>query len=182
MDYPTLETERLILRPFDPADASEVQRLAGEREVAHGTLNIPHPYEDGMAEQWIASHRATFEAGGAVNFAIVRREDRQLVGSICLMDISGRHQHAEIGYWIGKLFWGNGFATEAARAVLGYAFEVLQLNRVFAFHYSRNPSSGRVLEKVGFIREGGPRKHVEKWGIFEDLDYYGILREEWESR
>ena len=60
---PTLHTQRLILRPFEIADARDVQRLAGDRAIADTTLNIPHPYEDGMAEQWIATHQPQFEAG-----------------------------------------------------------------------------------------------------------------------
>ena len=65
---PTLETLRLILRPFDPADAKDVQRLAGDRATAETTTNISHPYEDGAAEEWIATHQARFDAGELVNF------------------------------------------------------------------------------------------------------------------
>ena len=81
---PTLETERLLLRPFVLADASEVRRLAGAREVYDGTLAIPHPYPEGLAEEWIGRHAGGFERGEFVSLAATRREDGTLVGSIGL--------------------------------------------------------------------------------------------------
>src|SRR5215211_660188 len=96
-ERPTLETTRLILRLFTVADAQDVQRLAGEREVASTTLNVPHPYEDGMAEQWIGTHQEQYERGELVNFAIVRCADNTLIGAIGLR-INQQHTHAELGY------------------------------------------------------------------------------------
>ena len=180
-ERPSLETARLVLRPFLLADAPEVQRLAGERDVAATTLNIPHPYEDGMAEAWIGAHQERYEQGELVNFAIVLRKDRTLIGAIGL-SIEQRHTSAEMGYWIGKPFWNRGYCTEAARAVVSYAFEVLRLNRVHASYMTRNPASGRVMEKVGMTYEGCLRQHVKKWGVFEDLGMYGILQSDWESQ
>ena len=180
-EQPILETERLILRPFELADAKEVQRLAGAREIAATTLNIPHPYEDGMAEEWIGTHQETFEQGRGVSFAITTRGDGRLIGAISLMGIRPGHQ-AELGYWIGEPHWNQGFCTEAARAVVGYGFRVLGLNRIHACHLTRNPASGRVMQKLGMVHEGRRRQHVEKWGAFEDLELYGMLRREWAER
>ena len=75
----------------------------------------------------------------------------------------------------GKPFWNQGYCTEAARAVLAHAFEELGLHRVFAHCFSRNPSSGRVLEKIGMVHEGRLKEHILKWGKFESLDQYGIV-------
>ena len=175
---PTLETERLILRPFVLSDAPEVQRLAGERDIASTTLNIPHPYEDGTAELWIGTHEASFEAGRIVTFAIVDRGTNALLGAIGLT-INAEHDRAEMGYWLGKPYWGNGYCTEAAAAVLRFAFEELGLNRVYACHLTRNPASGRVMQKIGMRHEGRLRQHVKKWGQGEDLETYGVLREEY---
>jgi len=85
------------------------------------------------------------------------------------------HRRAELGYWIGRPWWGNGFATEAARAVVGQAFAGLGLARVFAHHFVSNPASGRVMQKIGMRQEGVLRRHVIKWGRCEDLVVYGIL-------
>jgi RimJ/RimL family protein N-acetyltransferase len=178
---PTLETERLILRPFDMKDAKDVQRLAGARDVASTTLNIPHPYEDGRAEDWISTHQGVFDEGKGIVFAITSKPDGALVGAISLMGINRRDLKAELGYWIGKPFWNQGFCTEAGRAVLEYGFKILGLNRIFARHLSRNPASGRVMEKLGMIYEGRRRQDTRKWDVFEDVEFYGILKSDWEQ-
>jgi RimJ/RimL family protein N-acetyltransferase len=179
-EHPELKTERLLLRPFTLADAPDVQRLAGDRDIASTTLSIPHPYEDGMAEQWINSLQERFELGEFVNFALVLLADGALIGSIGLQ-INQAHQNAELGYWIGKPFWGNGYCTEAARAVLYYGFTRLGLHRIAAHHLSRNPSSGRVMEKIGMQYEGCERQRIKKWEVFEDVRLYAILKDEYES-
>lgn len=176
---PTFTTDRLLLRPFTLDDAPGVQRLAGDEAVASTTLNMPHPYEDGMAEEWIGSHQAHYEAGESISFAIVRAADTVLVGAISLVNMSARHQRAEIGYWIGVPYWNQGYCTEAARKILQYAFEDLNLHRIIALHFSRNPASGKVMQKLGMKHEGTLRQHAERWGQYEDLHVYGILREEY---
>jgi [ribosomal protein S5]-alanine N-acetyltransferase len=178
---PTLQTNRLILRPFELTDAKEVQRLAGDRALADTTLEIPHPYEEGIAEKWISTHRQKFENGEMVNVAIILLETEGLIGAMGLT-IVPRFERAELGYWIGKPYWGNGYCTEAARAVLEYGFTTLKLNRIHAHHFKRNPASGRVLEKLGMVHEGFARQHVKKWDIFEDIVLYGILKSEWQNR
>ena len=181
LPQPVLETERLILRPFTIADAPAVQKLAGAREVASTTMNIPHPYEDGMAEAWISSHAPGYEAGELATYAILLRDDDQLVGAIGLV-INGTHARAELGYWIGVPYWNQGFATEAAGAMLQFGFRDLGLNRIFAIHLVRNPPSGRVMEKSGMRHEGILRQHFRKWGAFEDVAQYGVLADEWRQQ
>jgi RimJ/RimL family protein N-acetyltransferase len=179
-EQPTLNSERLVLRPFTLADAADVQRLAGDKAIASTTLNIPHPYEDGMAEAWIGTHQEEFEGRKSVTFAVARAQDAALLGAISLF-IGQQHQHAELGYWVGKPYWGNGYCTEAARAILDYGFQVLDLNRIYARHLARNPASGRVMIKTGLQYEGCMRQHVLKWDVFEDVKFYGILRSEYAS-
>jgi ribosomal-protein-alanine N-acetyltransferase len=164
---PILETERLILRPFRLEDAAEVQRLAGDRSIADTTLNIPHPYKDGMAEEWISKHQSDFEGGKGVTFAITCKTDDFLIGAISLMGMVTGHQ-AELGYWIGQPYWGQGFCTEAGAAVLRYAFSELGLMRVHACHLARNPASGRVMRKLGMQQEGVRRQHVKKWDKYDE--------------
>jgi ribosomal-protein-alanine N-acetyltransferase len=175
MSRPILLTERLVLRPFAIEDAPAVQCLAGDREIALNTLLIPHPYPPGAAEEWIKGHD---DQSDNHIFAIVPRESAEVVGAIGL-HVERNHDRAEIGYWLGVPYWGNGYVTEAARAVVGYAFDDLGVHRVFAFHFTRNPASGKVLQKIGMRREGTMRQHLVKWGEHIDVDYYGIVREEW---
>jgi len=175
---PTVETERLILRPFRLTDAADVQRLAGDRAIAETTAAIPHPYPDGAAGEWIASHPDRFARGESVTFAITRREDSALLGAIGL-EINAEMQRAELGYWVGKPHWNQGYCTEAARAVVRYAFGTLGLRRVFAQHYGRNPASGRVMQKADLHHEGTLRQHTVKWGTVDDMEIYGVVRSEW---
>lgn len=179
-EIPQLETERLILRPFGIADAAEVMRLAGDRAVADTTSNIPHPYKEGMAEEWISKHQESFDMDQGVTLAITRKADGVLIGAISLMGMTKGHQ-AELGYWIGKPHWNKGYCTEAARVILQYAFCDLALIRVHSCHFGRNPASGRVMQKIGMRREGRRRQHVRKWDKTEDLELYGVLKQEWET-
>jgi [ribosomal protein S5]-alanine N-acetyltransferase len=178
--YPTLKTERLILRGFTLKDAPDVQRLAGEWEVARTLLSVPHPYEDGIAEEWISGHRSAFERGESVNFAVVLRERGELCGS-CGLLINSRDANAELGYWTGVPYWGQGYATEAAREVVRYGFEQLWLHRIYAAHFGNNSGSGRVLRKIGMSYEGTRREHHRKWGEYEDRVEYGLLVGEWRA-
>ena len=178
MPLPTLATARLVLRPFTLSDAPDVMRMAGAPEVARTTLLIPHPYEPGMAESWIGSHPSSFVLREQVNFAIVLREPGTLCGAIALA-LSERDRNAELGYWIGRDYWGRGICTEAAREVVRYSFEELKLHRVYAGHFASNPASGRVLERVGMQREGCLRQHHIKCGEYEDRIEFGMLADEW---
>ena len=181
MPQPKIETERLILRPFRLSDAQVVQLLAGERDIADTTMSISHPYEDGMAEEWIGGRDSAYKDGKAITFAIVLRDEYSVIGAVGL-EIDRECDAAELGYWVGKPFWSRGYATEAAAALLDYGFDELHLNRIHAAHFARNPSSGRVMEKVGMLYEGTARQAMKKWGKYEDLVSYGVLRSEWSNR
>jgi RimJ/RimL family protein N-acetyltransferase len=136
VDFVVLETKRLRLRPFSVADAPVVQRLAGARAIADTTLNVPHPYLDGMAEAWIATHAPNLAKGSGLTLAITSRDNDVLVGAIGLQSIVAGHR-AKLGYWIACEHWGHGYCTEAGLAVLHHAFETLGLRRVHSVHLSR---------------------------------------------
>src|SRR4030042_366648 len=174
-----LQSERLTLRPFVLDDAINVQRLAGDHSIADTTLNIPHPYEDGMAEQWISTHKMKFESGENVHYAITLQSTEELIGAIGFVVINRRFDQAEVGYWIGRPYWNKGYCTEAGHTLLNYGFDDLMLNRIHAFHFRRNPASGRVMQKLGMIKEGLLRQHVKKWDVYEDIVTYGMLRQDW---
>lgn len=179
--FPILHTERLILRSFTLEDAPDVQRLAGDKDIASTTCAIPHPYEDGMAEEWICTHAADFENGTGINFAIILKDNgdinkQVLIGAISI-NIDKIEKIGELGYWLGKPYWNSGYCTEAAKVILSYAFDVIKLRSIHAFHIGRNPASGRVLQKIGMEFEECFHKQVEKWGVLEDLVKYNIKNE-----
>lgn len=172
---PTLNTQRLVLRPFTADDAPEVQQLAGVPEIAATTLRIPHPYPKGYAAAWIQGHPALFETGGGVVFAIIRRRDATLVGCIGL-ECDPENRNAELGYWIGVPYWNRGYATEAARIVVAFGFAYFKLHAIKSRHFGSNPASGRVMEKIGMRYEGRRREQLFKEGRgFEDIVEYGLL-------
>ena len=176
-----IETERLLLRPLQLSDIPQLVRLIGAREVAATTLRIPHPYTEEDARAYIAGPQdGSTNRAAIAGQAIVRKHDSQLIGGIGL-SVEPDHPRAELGYWIGVPYWGNGYATEAARALVAHGFRDLKLNRIFAGHFGGNAASGRVLQKIGMRHEGCQRAHILKWGRFLDCEMYGILRSEWEE-
>jgi ribosomal-protein-alanine N-acetyltransferase len=177
---PIIRTERLILRPLVKGDAPEIQRLAGEREVADTVLRIPHPYPDGAADIWIEESAFAWETGKGVSYAITDAASGALLGAIGL-SVTQEHAQAELGYWIGTAYWNRGLCTEAARAILELAFTSLSMHRVQARHFTRNAASGRVLRKLGMRLEGIQRDAVRKWDRFEDIAVHAILEDEWRS-
>jgi RimJ/RimL family protein N-acetyltransferase len=176
---PSLRTGRLLLGRFEADDAAELQRLAGAREIADTTLSIPHPYALDHALAWIANQRRESVRGRAANFAVRLLSGTSLIGSVGLRDIDHEHLQAELGFWIGREWWGQGYAGEAAAAVIRFGFEDLGLNRIYAHHMARNPASGKVLLRLGMQWEGLLRERVRKWGEYEDVVLYAILRADW---
>jgi RimJ/RimL family protein N-acetyltransferase len=172
-----LRTKRLLLRQYRLSDAEDLQRLAGEFDVAKGTLCMPHPYEDGMAEAFIEAQEKAIAEGEVFNLGIFLREPEALIGGIGL-EVKKKHNTAELGYWIGKPYWGKGYCTEAVGAMVEFGFTTLCLRKVFAEHFADNPASGRVLEKLGFSYEGCRRKHLTRFGKIQDVKLYGLLRDD----
>ena len=172
-----LDSARLRLRAYREADIEELVPLIGSRQVAATTGRIPHPYTAEDAKEFLA----TIETDREVNLAVTLRDGGCLIGGIGLRLVE-QHEQAELGYWLGVPYWGKGYATEAAREMLRYGFEQLNLHRIFATHFKHNAASGRVLQKLGMRHEGCQREHFRKWDQFVDAELYGILRQEWENR
>ena len=166
----------IALRPIAADDAPRVQLLAGERSVAETTALIPHPYPDGAAEAWIATQAGDWSTGREYTYAI--EVESVLVGVVSLRPVAGKQEN--LGFWIGRPYWGSGYATAAASAVIALAFSCLELDVVTASHLSRNVASARVLEKCGMsLLRTGTRDHRR---ALEAFCVRGISREEWEAR
>jgi RimJ/RimL family protein N-acetyltransferase len=174
-----LRTARLILRPLGPEDAPTVQRLAGEKDVASTTRLLPHPYPPGAAEAWIATLPELYQRAEGITWGIAMGNG-PILGTIRLV-LNPADNHAELGYWVGKPYWNNGYCTEAARAVVAYGFDTLDLERIYANYMARNPASGRVLLKLGMQQEGMLRRHRRKFGRYEDLIVCGLCRSEYQK-
>lgn len=169
-----LQTDRCILRPFRPEDAASVARHADNRKVWLNLRDLfPHPYTVADAQAYIAGL-----AGEAPVTRFAIDVAGQAVGSVSLKlgsDIERRS--AEIGYWLGEAYWGRGIVSAAVAAATTYAFRELDLLRVFAVPFARNPASARVLERAGYQREGTMRRSAVKDGEVLDQCLYAAVRE-----
>ncbi|HEX3822385.1 MAG TPA: GNAT family protein [Candidatus Sulfotelmatobacter sp.] len=174
---PVLETSRLRLRPYSEADIPDLLPLIGTREVAATTLRIPHPYIEKDARGFLS----LCQQPDKLWLSVTMRDSGRQIGGIGFR-LDEQHQNAELGYWLGVPFWGQGYATEAGQEMLRYGFENLRLHRIFASHFKHNAASGRILVKLGMRHEGCQREHIFKWGQFIDSELYGLLRREWEVR
>ncbi len=174
--FPTLETERLILRRFELSDAPVVHTLLDDPEVVGNIIHKSLPYSLADAEAMITQSHAAFDEGRAYVFAVVRKSNADLVG-YCDLELEARSSQAEIAYWIGRPYWWQGYATEAAKCVAAFGFDVLDLERIYAFVLKRNRASTRVLQKAGLGLESTQQRSAHKDGIFEDVEIYSLLRE-----
>ncbi|MDZ5472344.1 GNAT family protein [Bacillus sp. 31A1R] len=173
-----LETERLLLRTLRLEDSERVEVLASDYDVAKSTLTIPHPYPEGSARDFITSILEAEKSGRISIFAIEEKESGQLIG-IINVSIAESYKRGELAYWIGKPYWGKGYGTEATKALISYSFNQLKLNKVFACAFTDNPGSWKIMEKVGLKYEGTLKQHVSRDGVFYDLCYYGLLKDEY---
>lgn len=172
-----IATKRLVLRAYRMNDATEVARILNNKKIASNTRSVDVPYSMDSATKLIEKQQEMRETGDAYAFAICQKDstdEERLIGGISLMVNKADHS-AELGFWLGQDFWNRGYCTEASKAIVEFGFETLGLFRVTAHHLSRNPASGRVLEKIGMTKEGVRRKHVRKWGVFEDVVLYGMI-------
>ena len=147
-DGGVIRTPRLILRALGEHDLADVAELAGDWDVASMTARIPYPYTLQDARQWLHG----LEDGEFVR-AITAASDGRLLGITGYLP-SHDGTAAEIGYWIGKPYWGNGYATEAARSLVNYCFDRADFTTLTCCHFTDNPASARVIEKLGFTDDG----------------------------
>lgn len=176
---PSLDTSRLRLRPFGDADADALFALHSNASVLR-YWDAPPWSEQGRAERFIAACRQMAAEGTGARLAADRAADGTFIGWCSLTRWNPDHRSASMGYCFVEAAWGHGYATEAARALLEWSFDTLDLNRVQAETDTRNAASARVLEKLGFVREGTLREDCVVNGEVSDSWVYGLLRREWQ--
>ncbi|UCM88228.1 GNAT family N-acetyltransferase [Streptomyces marincola] len=175
---PALRTPRLRLRPFAETDTDTLFALHSRAHVMR-YWDSPPWSERARAERFIATCRKVADEGTGARVVIERASDGAFVGWCGLTSWNPVHRSASLGYCLDDAMWGRGYATEAAHALLRWAFDTLDLNRVQAEADTRNAASARVLEKVGFVREGTLREDCVVNGEVSDSWVFGLLRREW---
>ncbi|WP_030804137.1 GNAT family N-acetyltransferase [Streptomyces sp. NRRL F-2799] len=175
---PMLHTARLRLRPFTGADADVLFALHSSTFVMRYWDSPPWD-ERARAERFIHMCGKMADEGTGVRVAVERACDGAFVGWCGLSELNPDYRSASLGYILAEAMWGHGYATEAATALLRWAFDTLDLNRVQAETDTRNVASARVLEKIGFMREGTLREDCVVNGEVSDSWVFGLIRREW---
>ena len=174
---PTLHTEALQLRPFTDGDADALFSLHSSAYVLR-YWDSPPWTERSRADRFLAKTRQLAEEGTGARVAIDRVDNGAFLGWCGLTEWNADYRSASLGYCLVEAAWGHGYATEAAGALLQWAFDTLDLNRVQAEADTRNVASARVLEKLGFRLEGTLREDCIVNGDVSDSWVYGLLRAE----
>jgi ribosomal-protein-alanine N-acetyltransferase len=176
--FPTLTTERLTLRELLLSDAPDVLVFRGDPEVQKYNDPVLHSIEE--VQTLIEEIRAEYAAQKGIAWAVTLSGSDAVLGLFGFHDWDEYHRRAEIGYDLARAYWGQGIGSEAVRAIVRFGFEQMNLHRIYAGTIADNHESVRLLEKVGFQREGTRREHSwEEDGTFHDSAMYGLLRHEY---
>ena len=167
------------MRPLEAGDAGAILELAAAPEIAANTF-VPHPYPPEAAGEFIQMGRERWRADEAYVFAIIEKSSGRFAGCMGIHPVS-EHNRAEVGYWIGKPFWGRGLATAALRLIIQFGFETLKLNRIEAGHFAGNTASGRVMQKANMRFEGVRRQAFWHRDSFKDAHWHAILCADYEA-
>ena len=177
----TLTTERLTLRWFTPADADALFSIFADPDVVR-YWSSPEWADTSHAHQMIEDTIAGYTSGDGVRFAVVLTATGELVGQVNLGHMFHSNRRCEVGYAMASAYWGKGYITEALVAAFDYAFGPLNLNRIEADIDPRNDASEKVLQRLGFKKEGFmPERWIVK-GEVSDTTFYGLLKRDWEAR
>ena len=177
---PTLRTARLVLRPFSEADSEAIYALQSNARVLR-YWDSPPWTDPARAQAFIATCRQMEQDGSGARLAIETVQPHAFVGWCAMFGWNAVYRSLGIGYCLDEPSWGKGYATEAVRAMLQWAYDSLDLNRVEAELDTRNAASARVLEKLGFEREGLRREDCVVDGEVSDSWIYGLLRRDWQA-
>ena len=176
----TLETDRLFLREFEEDDLQAIHEYASDPKVVRYMGWGPNTEKDTQKFLQRAFEQQRNQPRTDHDLAIILKAENHLIGSGGLYIGNPIHKEAELGYSLNRRFWGQGYATEAARAFVAFGFEELGLHRVYATCDPANVASARVMEKIGMQREGHLREHRWMKGKWRDSYLYAILEQEWD--
>jgi len=163
----------LTLRPFTLSDAHLVVELAGDKRVSMTTLNIPHPYSLSAAQEWISSLAGQGSQRKNLVLAVEKTATGELIGAVSLVSIEGNK--AEIGYWIGHPYWGNGYCTQAVKCLIEFSKTSLSIEYFYAEFLATNPASGKVMTKNGMRFLGSVLKN-DRHGNEVQFETYELTR------
>jgi RimJ/RimL family protein N-acetyltransferase len=165
----------IVLRRHSLEDVDSIVKNINDSFVSRYTIHVPYPYTSKDAYDFLEKNQAWYEEGTSLNLAITKEIDDKVIGGIGLMNIEKKFNHAEIGYWLGKEYWGKGITPRCVQAMVRFGFQRLGLQRISAVVFSPNLRSRRVLEKNGFVHEGTMRDRYVLDGKPVDGEMYAII-------
>lgn len=169
---------KINLRPITKDDAASIYKYARNRSISRYTF-LPHPYTRKDADEWVITSTERNASGIDFNMGIELPASGEIIGMISLNNIDVINRNAELGYWLGKPFWGKGYVSEAIELLVNHSFRRFKLNRIYARVMRPNTVSAHLLEKCGFTYEGTLRKNIKRNGRYLDELRYGLLLEDW---
>jgi [ribosomal protein S5]-alanine N-acetyltransferase len=176
--FPLLETPRLILREIVPADTDAIFRIRGDYEVTKYNSGAAYEHPE-QAADLIGAMAHAYQEGTELRWGITLKGTDTVIGMCGFNYWIRRDCRASIGYDLAHAYWGTGIMTEAIRAIIDFGFDRMALNRIEADADARNLASARVLEKVGFKREGLQQEQFYESGMFNDLMLFALLRKDY---
>jgi len=176
-----LSGRKIILRKLTFADADAITAHIKDKDIIRWLGEVPYPYFKKYAVQFIHSRQNERRSGKTFTFGISAKEKDEIIGVIDLSDLDWDDKKAEMGYWIGKRFWGKGYMTEAIDLLTRFGFGELNLHKIYARVFEGNLASMKTLEKNNFKREGILRDEAYKNRKWLDEYYYGLLKSEYKE-
>ncbi|OJV66497.1 MAG: GNAT family N-acetyltransferase [Clostridiales bacterium 38-18] len=178
----TIETERLILRRYKSDDAFDMfHNWASDSEVTRFLSWAPHDHIE-ITKEIIEIWMNQYQYDHVYNWGIQLKHEGTLIGGISVVALNETHFSCEIGYCIGKEYWGNGITTEAFSAIIPFLFDKVGMNRISANHDTQNIASGRVMQKTGLQYEGTARQARKRGSQFYDIAIYAITKDQRRNR
>ncbi len=178
MPLPELKSDRLTLRQLRRSDAVSLQKHADDRKVVRWLAMLPSPYTLENAYDWVKTTHRFVRKDTSYPFGIQLNETKEIIGMIGYHEIDRRSMNMELGYWLGRKYWRLGLMSEAIESALGFAFNELGMQRIYARVMPKNIGSAMLLEKCGFSYEGCARQSIKVRKRWYDLQVYAILKNE----
>ena len=178
--FPTLETDRLILRGLREDDLEQLVLMLNNKNVSKQVFSIAHPFTMKHAKERLQSIHDGYKNKSMFVFSIALKDSDLVVGQIGLHP-KEQHNHAEIGYVLGEPYWGKGIMTEAIHRVLEYGLKDRKFHKIFATHYIDNPASGRCMEKAGMKLEGELFEHYKTPEGYKSVRQFGLTITQYEN-
>jgi RimJ/RimL family protein N-acetyltransferase len=169
---------RVILRPLENSDAKNIYLNIQDIRIAKNITNIPWPYKLQDARQYILRTKKLLKYKDGFVFAIQLKGKKEAIGCISLHKVDFKHKNSEIGFWLGSAYWNRGIVTDAGRLILNFAFKKINLHRISGYVFTENKASQRVLEKMGFRKEGLHRHAHQRFGQWRNEVSFGLIADD----